>query len=109
MMIMLNKVFDPGGLNFTSEYAPRDDTHTVRNTIVTVTIRLLNAYRVNGIVELPSDISRSAKFLAVGFLTKNRGGNRNNSCNGLNAVDTKYTKGRAVNVTKIIMTVYKRT
>jgi hypothetical protein len=109
MMIMLNKVFEPGGLNLTKEYAPREDTHTVRNTIVTVTIMLLNAYRTNGIVELPRDINRSEKFLVVGFLTKNLGGNRNNSCKGLKAVDTRYTRGSAVKVTNMSMTVYKIT
>jgi hypothetical protein len=109
MMIMLNNTFEPGGLNLTSEYAPSDDTHTVRNTIVIVTRMLLNAYLVNGTVELPSDINRSEKFLVVGFLTKNLGGNRNNSCSGLNAVETRYTKGSEVNATKISMNAYKTT
>ncbi len=107
--IRLNRNFPPEGWSFTSEYAPMQDTVTVQSTMMVVIMMLLKAYLVKGTVELPSDTTRSLKFLVVGFLTKNWGGYMKSSSNGLNAVLIRYIRGSAVKHTRAIITTYSST
>ena len=55
---------------FYNPYAPSEHTTTVQITVKTVTMTLLNRYRAKGTAELPNEITRFVKFIAVGLLTK---------------------------------------
>ena len=97
---------EPGILCFDMAYAPILDTKIVNVTFITVTNKLLNMYLVKGTVVPDIDITKSVKFLNVGLLTKNLGGNKNSSSYGLKAVLIKYIKGNAVKATNASIKVY---
>lgn len=63
-------------------------------------------YLVKGTVVPDSEMTKSPKFLTVGLLTKNLGGNRKSSSKGLNAVLTKYINGKAVKATNASISMY---
>ncbi|MCY9693857.1 hypothetical protein [Paenibacillus alginolyticus] len=76
--------------------------------MATETNTLLKMYLVKGTIEVSVAVSRSKKLRSVGLCTKNRGGYRNSSSSGLNAVETMYTIGSAVNETSASMNKYNR-
>ena len=64
---------------------------------------LLYKYLKNGIQRLLVSSNIVVKLSSVGLLTKNLGGNINNSFNGLNAFTNVYTSGNTINMPKIPM------
>jgi hypothetical protein len=86
--------------------APKEETNIVAATVALVTNKLLNAYLENGTTELLRAVTRTVKFSTVGLLTRNCGGNFNNSSNGLKAVEITYINGSEVKATNIIINKY---
>ena len=82
-----NVPFLKGKGSFTRAYEPIEEMITVKATVVPEVKILFIIYLPNGTSELFRDVKRSLKFFNVGLLTKNFGGNKNNSVSGLKAVE----------------------